>query len=117
MAFQNQSPSKPARRRPAKDPVFCVGWRAYVNWPLAAGMLPQPVPTMNRDGNSLDSDLADGQEVEILSWQPRSRGGLIYEIRRIGDGREWWIAAVHLRRTSETQQAIHLQPAPEATSR
>jgi hypothetical protein len=67
---------------------------------------------MNRDGDSLDSDLADGQEVEILSWHPRSRGGLLYEIRRVGDGREWWISAVHLRRTSETQP-VSLQPAAE----
>ena len=87
-----------------------------MNWPQAVGSVAQPVPAMNRDGMSLDSDLADGEEVEILSWQPRSRGGLLYEIRRVGDGREWWIAAAHLRRTNETSP-IQLQPAVEATGR
>jgi hypothetical protein len=116
MAFKSPSIAKPAGRRTAKDPVFCVGWRAYVNWPLAAGTIPQPVPSMNRQGNLLESDLADGQEVEILSWQPRSRGGVIYEVRRVNDGREWWIAAIHLRRTSDKQR-IDVQPALEVTSR
>jgi hypothetical protein len=71
---------------------------------------------MNRDGYSLESDLADGQEVEILSWQPRSRRGLLYEIRRVADGREWWIAAAHLRRTSDGGR-IESHAAPEAASR
>lgn len=85
-----------------------------MNWPPTVDTVARPVPAMNRDGNALDSDLADGQEVEILSWHPRSRGGLLYEIRRVGDGREWWIAAVHLRRTN--QSPIPLQPAAEAPS-
>jgi hypothetical protein len=113
MAFENLPASKPARRRTTKDPVFCVGWRAFVNWPLLGGTVTQPVPAMNRDGNLLDSDLADGQEVEILSWQPRSRGGLLYEIRRVDDGGEWWIAAAHLRRTTEAS-SIQAHPG-EAT--
>jgi len=71
---------------------------------------------MSRDGFSLESDLADGQEVEILSWQPRSRVGLLYEIRRIADGREWWLAAAHLRRTSKSTQPASPVTA-EATSR
>jgi hypothetical protein len=49
-------------------------------------------------GSPLGNDLSDGQEVEILSWRPRSREGLAYQIRRLSDGKEWWIAAIYLRR-------------------
>ncbi len=100
MAFENLPLSKPMSRRPAKGPVFCVGWRAFVNWPTDAVL---PVPAMDRGGSPLANDLADGQEVEILSWQPRSRRGLLYEIKRLGDGTEWWIAGAHLRATGEAQ--------------
>jgi hypothetical protein len=36
--------------------------------------------------------------LEILSWRPRSRDGLCYQVRRLSDGSEWWIAATYLRR-------------------
>ena len=49
-------------------------------------------------GAPLGNDLSDGQEVEILSWRPRSREGVSYEVRRLSDGSEWWIAATYLRR-------------------
>ena len=99
MASENASPVQPPsrpikNRRQPKGPVFCVGWRAFVNWPAN---LEGPVLAMDRGGSPLTNDLADGQEVEILSWQPRSRAGLLYEIKRIGDGTEWWIGAAHLR--------------------
>ena len=49
-------------------------------------------------GAAVFNDLTDGQEVEILSWRPRSREGLSYQIRRLSDGSEWWLAATYLRR-------------------
>jgi len=54
-------------------------------------------------GQRLANDLADGQEVEILSWRPRAREGLTYQIRRLSDGTEWWIAAVYLRRSPDVR--------------
>lgn len=100
MAFENLPLSKPASRRQVKDHIFCVGWRAFVNWPVD---VVRPVPAMDRGGSPLDNDLVDGQEVEILSWQPRSRRGLLYEIKRIDDGSEWWLSGAHLRTTGEAQ--------------
>jgi hypothetical protein len=49
-------------------------------------------------GAQVSNDLADGEEVEILSWRPRSREGLVYQVRRVADGSEWWIGAQYLRR-------------------
>jgi len=54
-------------------------------------------------GARMTNDLADGQEVEILSWRPRSREGLVYQIRRLSDGSEWWLAATYLRRSAAAQ--------------
>ncbi len=53
---------------------------------------------MDATGQPLANDLADGQQVEILSWRPRSREGLLYQIRRTADGSEWWIGAQYLRK-------------------
>jgi hypothetical protein len=99
--FDNLPASKPAPRRAKNGLVLGVGWRAYVNWPQPNRQLTAPVPLTDTNGNPLANDLADGQEVEILSWRPRSREGLTYQIRRLSDGTEWWIAAVHLRRVRE----------------
>jgi hypothetical protein len=52
-------------------------------------------------GKAIANDLADGQEVEIVSWRPRSRDGVAYQVRRSTDGSEWWIAVAYLRRLRE----------------
>jgi hypothetical protein len=78
--------------------IIGVGSRAYVNWSPATGDPARSVPMVDGAGNQIGNDLVDGQEVEILSWQPRSRAGLSYQIRRISDGSDWWIAAKYLRR-------------------
>ncbi len=98
MLFDNLPASKPAARRAKNNPVFCVGWHAFVNWPQPGGQMLTPVPLTDATGKPLTNDLADGQEVEIVSWRPRAREGVAYQIRRLADGREWWIAAVYLRR-------------------
>jgi hypothetical protein len=56
-------------------------------------------------GAPVGNDLADGQEVEILSWRPRSREGLVYQILRLSDRSEWWIAATYLRRAAAPRAA------------
>jgi hypothetical protein len=98
MAFDNLPASKPVPRRPRKEPIFGVGWHAFVHWPRATDQAPRPVPLTDPCGQPVSNDLADGQEVEILSWRPRAREGLTYQIRRLGDGSEWWIGAAYLRR-------------------
>ncbi|HXQ24528.1 MAG TPA: hypothetical protein VN812_22795 [Candidatus Acidoferrales bacterium] len=98
MAFESLPASKPAPRRAKKEPIFGVGWHAYVNWPQSDGPPSGPVPLIDAGGKPLANDLADGDEVEIVSWRPRSREGLSYQIRRLSDGSEWWIGAVYLRR-------------------
>jgi hypothetical protein len=104
MEFDNLPPSKPAPRRARNAPVFCVGWRAFVNW-LQTG----PVPLMDTNGQPLANDLIDGEQVEIVSWRPRSREGLLYQVRRLADGSEWWIGANCLRR-----QAVAAPPPPDS---
>lgn len=106
MAFDHLPSSKPAARRAKKDPVFCVGWRAFVHWPQRASQTPSPVPLVDSSGRPLANDLVDGQEVEILSWRPRSREGLLYQIRRLTDGSEWWIGALYLRRQRQAEVKI-----------
>jgi hypothetical protein len=85
--------------RPTKNElVVGVGSRAFVNWRPADGTAAEGVPMLDGSGARLANDLADGEEVEILSWLPRSRDGLSYQIRRLRDGGEWWIASTYLRR-------------------
>ena len=98
MAFDNLPPSKAVPRRAKKDPIFCVGWKAFVHWPPQGVQTTGPVPLVDGAGNLLANDLSDAEEVEIVSWRPRSREGLVYQIRRLADGSEWWIGAKYLRR-------------------
>ena len=101
MAFNNSPLARASARRAKTEHVFCVGWHAFVHWPPRAGLPLGPVPLRDATGRVLLSDLADGQEVEIISWQPRARDGVTYQIRRLADGTEWWIAAIYLRRRRE----------------
>ncbi|MBI1814803.1 MAG: hypothetical protein HYR72_07485 [Deltaproteobacteria bacterium] len=98
MQFSHLPTSKPAPKRVKTGPVFCVGWRAFVNWPQPNGGTPLPVPMTDAEGKTIGNDLIDGQEVEIVSWRPRAREGVAYQIRRITDRSEWWVAALYLRR-------------------
>jgi len=108
MAFDNLRPAKPAARRTKKEPIFGVGWHAFVNWPHPA----DPVPLVGAGDAPPAGGLVDGQEVEILSWRPRARDGLAYQIRRLSDGHEFWILALHLRRQRDAQPA---EPVAEPT--
>ena len=105
MAFDNLPPSKPVPRRARNEPIFGAGWRVFVHWPLRAAEPSGPVPLIDAGGMPLPNDLADGQQVEIISWRPRSREGLAYQVRRLADGREWWIGAQYLRR-QRTVEAV-----------
>jgi hypothetical protein len=98
MAFSNLPMARASTRRAKPEHVFCVGWHAFVHWPQRAGQPLGPVPLRDAAGRILANDLADGQEVEIVSWRPRAREGVTYQIRRLTDGTEWWIGATYLRR-------------------
>ena len=71
-----------------------------------------PVPLLDSFGQPLSNDLADGQEVEILSWRPKSSQGSLYQVRRIADASEWWISASHLRRQSHAAVIAVEAPLP-----
>jgi hypothetical protein len=98
MAFNNLPMARASARRAKTEHVFCVGWHAFVHWPQRTGQPLGPVPLRDAIGQVLANDLADGQEVEIVSWRPRAREGVTYQVRRLTDGTEWWIAAMYLRR-------------------
>jgi hypothetical protein len=95
--YSHLGASKAAPRRDTKSPVFCIGRRAFVNWRQHGAKLPSPVPLTDGAGEPIANDLVDGQEVEILSWRPRARESVTYQVRRISDGSEWWISVVYLR--------------------
>jgi len=103
MAFENLPASKPVPRRAKNEPVFCVGWRAFVHWPQLSGRTDAAVPLTDTTGRPLANDLADGQQVEIMSWRPRSREGVLYQVRRLADGTQWWVEARYLRRDAVAQ--------------
>jgi len=86
-------------RRKNDELVVGVGWHAHIHWSQPVGDVRHAVPITNNSGQVLESDLADGDEVEILSWRQRSCAGMAYQIRRVSDGSECWIAASYLRRS------------------
>ncbi len=94
MAFQ---PSR-IPKRSKNEMVVSIGAHAFVNWAQPPGEARRGVPMVDGSGALLANDLRDGEEVEIVSWRPRSREGLSYQIRRMRDGSEWWISAIYLRR-------------------
>ena len=78
--------------------LIAIGGHAYVHLPDA--VRGDFGPMIDNPGASFAAhDLSDGQEVEILAWRPRSPLGLAYQIRRLSDGREWWIEALYLRKS------------------
>ena len=107
-SYSHLRTSKTAPRRPKNAPVFGIGWHAFVNWPQPAGQTPRPVPMTDATGKPIGNDLADGQELEIVSWRPRAREGVAYQVRRSTDSSEWWIAVEYLRRVRNAP------PLPEA---
>lgn len=113
--FDNLPASKPAPRRARAAPVFCAGWRVFVHWPLHGPDVLGSVPLKDADGKPLANDLVDGQQVEIVSWRPRSREGLVYQIRRLADDTEWWIEARYLRRQQLAE--IVAEPVARGASR
>jgi len=64
----------------------------------------------DRTGQPMANDLIDGQEVEILSWRPKAREGVTYQVRRTADGSEWWIGVGYLRRAREPDPTTAAAP-------
>ena len=104
MAFFKKTPNAKPANLDKNDLILCVGWHAFVNWPQS-GRMRDPVPLVDANGETLANDLLDGQEVEIMAWRPHGRGGLSYQIRRVGDVATWWIRAIYLRRNREPAAA------------
>lgn len=109
-AFHRSAAPRPASRREKGGPVFCVGWKAFVHWPLREEQAAGPLPLTDLNGKAMENDLADGQQVEILSWRPHSRDGVLYQIRRLTDRSEWWIGARHLRPSAVATAAVEAPP-------
>ena len=105
MAFEKSHFGKSVTARKKSSPVFCVGWRAFVHWPARLAAVHGSVPLTDLNGGALPNDLADGQQIEIISWRPRSREGVLYQISRLSDGSEWWIAPQYLRRQCQPEGA------------
>ena len=92
-----------------RGPIFAVGWHAYV---ACAGDRPAPLMLTDASGAEERSSLADGTEVEILAWRPRS-GGTWYRVRSTCADLEGWLPAGSLRRA---ESVISSAPTPPAAS-
>jgi hypothetical protein len=88
-----------------KELLLPVGGRAYINSARSERADQHSVPLNDDRGQPLDNDLRDGEEVEILAWNPRSLGGLTYQVRRLTDNHEWWVRSLYLRASYERAQA------------
>lgn len=113
MAFDNAAPSRAATRRANKELILGIGGRAFINRPHAA-VLAQSLA--DDRAQSVVDDLVDGEEVEIISWRPRSLHGLAYQIKRVRDGNECWILATQLRRQREPQPLPAAAAEPEVVA-
>ncbi len=80
-----------------KELLIAIGRRAFINAARSERVGEQNVPLNDEQGHPLPNDLRDGEEVEILAWNPRSLGGLTYQVRRVADGQEWWVRPLYLR--------------------
>jgi hypothetical protein len=78
--------------------IIAVGWRVFVNRLESSGGAEDVVAT-NGQGMRVTSDLRDGQEVEVTAWQPHSRDGVLYRVKRLNDGAECWLPSAYLRRS------------------
>jgi hypothetical protein len=101
VAFFKTPAPKPSTRLDKNELILSVGWHAFINSPGSAGRRSEPVPINDSRGEAIANDLVDGQEVEILAWHPHASQGLAYQIRRLTDGKVWWLRAVYLRRARE----------------
>jgi hypothetical protein len=109
MVYRNTTPV----RRNKQELVIGVGSRAFVNWLPAPSRAAGGVPMLDGAGTLIHNDLCDGQEVEIVSWRPRSREGLSYQVRRVSDGSEWWVSATYLRRSAAMAAPVAKAPLQE----
>jgi hypothetical protein len=84
-------PPPRAGTRTPRGPVLAVGARAVVT--CAAGKAAHVA--LRDHGERELATVADGEEVEILAWQPHGAGGTRYRV--LGRNGEGWLGAVHLR--------------------
>ena len=101
-------PRLPVRVRAS---VFAVGRRVRVACPGDHGG--RVAFTDDAGADALNS-VADGTEVEILAWRPRS-SGTRYRVRAT-NGLEGWLEAGSLRAVPALMLAAAIVPTPPATS-
>ena len=97
MAFYKAQPREKALSL-KNQLLLAIGARAFLHLPDTVRGDFGPIID-DRTATSAAHGLRDGQEVEILAWRPRSPLGLAYQIRRLSDGREWWVEALYLRKS------------------
>jgi len=97
MAFYKAQPREKALSM-KNQLLLAIGGHAFVHLPDAVRGDFGPI-IGDRAVTTAAHGLSDGEEVEILAWRPRSPLGLAYQIRRLSDGREWWIEALYLRKS------------------
>ncbi len=84
-----------SRRRSPASFVLKVGQHVFVNCP---GDRSRSAPLGDESGESVSTvSLADGADVEVLAWRPRTPTGPRYRIRAYSTGTDGWIAASNLR--------------------
>jgi len=90
----------PFRMRPGSRPrtparVFAVGQHAFINCP---GDGSGSAELGDELGESVStSQLADGVDVEVLAWRPRTPTGPRYRVRALCGAAEGWLPAANLR--------------------
>ena len=95
-----------------RAPIFAVGRRVYV---ASSGDRATRLTLTDDAGSDAPTSLADGTEVEILAWRPRS-SGTHYRVRSTRSGLEGWLAAGSLRGVHPAVSSLPNGPTPPAGS-
>jgi len=90
--------------------VLAVGHRVHVARSEGG---PVRVALTDDAGAKPLGSLADGNQVEILAWQPRG-AGTRYRVRSLDDGLEGWLAVGNLRRADPVLAPSRPLPTPPA---
>ena len=80
--------------------LFAIGRHAFIHLPPSGAEGDDFIACNDSLGTGTATDPKDGQEVCIIAWRPQSPQGLVYQVSRLSDGREWWAKAMCLRKTA-----------------
>ena len=100
-----------ASHPPNDGPVHAAGWRVVVTCPGGGS---KRVTLTDSDATTALDTVAAGVEVEILAWQPSTKGTR-YRVRSTDGGVEGWIGAASLKpRLRPPSSAVAGTAAPSA---